>query len=160
MGHVNSKPQMILNNLLDTMNIAYEREYPLKYYSIDNYLKENNLMIEVQGDYWHSNPLKYNKSLNEIQARGIKKDKAKHTYVKKYFNIEILYLWENDIIKNLDICKQLIQLYINSNGNLSNYHSFNYYLDAANKLCLKDDIIIPYQNMDYETYKKLIIKTA
>ena len=40
----------------------------------------------------------------------------------------MLYLWENDILKNLDLCYALIELYIKNDGNLINYHSFNYSL--------------------------------
>lgn len=160
MGHVNSKPQMILNGLLNNMNIAYEREYTLDFYSIDNYLIDNNLIIEVQGDYWHSYPLKYKNILNEMQIKNIRKDKAKHTYIKKYYNIEILYLWENDIIKNTDVCEKLIRLYINSNGILNNYNSFNYYIDDKGNLNLKNNIVIPYQDRKYETYKNMIKQSA
>ena len=51
---LNSKIQLTTNFLLDKNNIKYKREYPIEFYSIDNYLTESKLMIEVMGDYWHS----------------------------------------------------------------------------------------------------------
>ena len=57
---LNSKIQLIINDILDKNKIKYEREYFIKYYSIDNYLLDYNLMIEVMGNYWHSNPVRYN----------------------------------------------------------------------------------------------------
>ena len=150
----NSKPQQIIDNILDKNNIKYEREKGFKYYCADNYL-ENNLIIEVQGDYWHANPLKYDSSLNKMQYERIKKDKAKRTYIKKYHGIEILYLWENDIYNDLTKCENLILEYIKRNGNLKNYHSFNYYLDENEKLQLQDKIIVPYQEMNCAEYKHL-----
>ena len=140
----NSKPQQIVDKLLQENNISFEREYITKYYSIDNYLTKSNLMTEVMGDYWHCNPNKYNRNsdnLNHIHKTTIRKDKAKNTYIKRYYNIEILYLWEYDIINNPELCTKLILEYINKNGVLNNYHSFNFLLEN-NILKLKDDIII------------------
>ena len=59
-----------------------------------------------------------------------------------------------EIFNNIDLCKNLILEYIKNNGNLINYHSFNYIIDHEN-LKLSDDIIIPYQNMNVNDYKYL-----
>lgn len=142
----NTKPQIIINNLLDNMNIAYKNEEVFKYYAVDNYLYDKNLIIEVMGDFWHSNPTKYNlDNINKIQKQRIPKDKTKHTYINKYYNIEILYLWENDIYKNIELCENLISKYIENNGILDNYHSFNYTMQN-NELILNDNIIYPLFN--------------
>ena len=101
------------------------------------------------GDYWHATPLKYNiNNLTKQQKKSIKQDKSKHTYVKKYENIEILYLWETDINKNIDLCWSLIDKYINNNGVLDNYHSFNYHLEDNNDLKLNDTLITPIQEIE------------
>ena len=152
----NSKPQQLVDTILDKNNIKYEREKGIKYYCIDNFL-ENNLMIEVQGDYWHCNPIKFHDKINKTQYERIPKDKRKHTYVKNKYGIEILYLWESDIYNNLKKCEKLILEYIKRNGKLENYHSFNYCLDSDEKLKLCDDIIIPYQNMSCNEYKHLLM---
>lgn len=134
-----SKPQQIINELLDELNISYISEYDVKYYLIDNYLDNHNLMIEVQGDYWHCSPLLANKKCNTSGVvSNIKKDKAKHTYIKNQYGIDVLYLWETDINENLELCKNLILEYIKNNGNLENYHSFNYDL-IDNKLVLREN---------------------
>lgn len=151
----NSKPQQIIDCLLSSIGINFKKEYGIKYYCIDNYLFDFNLMIEVQGDYWHSNPNIFKDSLTETQYKRISRDKAKHTYIKKYFDIEVLYLWENDIYNNLELCKNLIDLYIKSNGKLINYHSFNYHIDNNSNLCLRENIVTPYQDMKVEQYKHL-----
>ena len=143
---VYTKPQLIINNILDELNIQYVNNYGIKYYSVDNYLLQYNLMIEVMGDYWHSNPLKFSyEKLNDIQLSRIPRDKAKHTYVVNQYNIEILYLWEYDILNNPLLCKQLIIQYVNNKGILKNYQSFNYSYD--DKLILNNDIVVPYQDM-------------
>lgn len=123
-----TKPQIYINKLLDELDIPFVNEHTFKYYSVDNFLSDHNLIIEVMGDYFHANPLIYNNynQLNAIQQKDVIRDKRKHTYISKYFNIEILYLWEHDIKTNLELCKQLILKYINNNGHLIDYNSFNY----------------------------------
>lgn len=143
----NTKPQKIINSVLNDMGVSYINEKGFKYYAVDNYLNDSNLIIEVMGDFWHCNPTKYSSSNKyDIHKKRIPRDKAKHTYFKNNYNIEILYLWEYDIYNNLDICKALIDKYINNNGILQNYNSFNYHLENGN-LVLNNNIIIPYQDM-------------
>lgn len=140
-----TKPHRKINDLLESHKICFENEHLEKYHSIDVYLPEYHLMIEIMGNYWHAHPLKYNiNQLTNQQRKSIKQDKSKHTYVKKYENIEILYLWEKDINENIDLCWMLIQKYIENNGVLNNYHSFNYHLDQ-NFLILNDILLIPFQ---------------
>lgn len=157
-NRLNTKPQIITDNILDKLNITYEREYNIKYYSIDNYLTDSKLMIEVMGDYWHGNPIRYNENkygLNQKQLNGIHRDKLKYSYIKNHYDIEVLYLWETDLIKHTDVCEELIKIYISNNGNIKNYHSFNYSI-KNNTLCLNSNIIIPYQNQSIENYRNLL----
>lgn len=137
---LDTKPQMIVDDILNNNNIIYEREYNLTYYSLDNYISESGLMIEVMGDYWHCNPTKFKEPKYDSQKEVIRKDKAKHTYIKKYYDVEVLYLWEYDIEHNKEMCEKLILEYIEKNGKLQNYHSFNYVMDD-DMLKLSDDIV-------------------
>lgn len=139
-----TKPQVIINKLLDNLQIKYVNEQPFVYYSIDNYLPDYNLAIEVMGDYWHSSPLKYADKINDKQKHIISRDKAKHSFIANQYGIEILYLWESDIIKNENVCSYLIQKYIAQNGVLDNYHSFNYFIED-DQLQLRNELIVPKQ---------------
>lgn len=150
----NSTPQQIVDKILNDMNVDFENEYSCTYYSIDNYLKQYNLMIEVMGDFWHCNPIKFPIIKQEVQLKRIPKDKAKHTYIKKIYGIEILYLWETDIVHNYDMCYKLIQQYIRNKGILENYHSFNYKINDNEVLELSTELIIPYQDMNRNDLKK------
>ena len=137
-------PQKIVNDILLDNQINYINEKTIGYYSVDNYLIDCNLIIEVMGDYFHSNPQIYNlEELNDMQNKDLNRDKRKHTYIQKYNSIEILYLWESDIKDRKDVCEQLILSYIANNGKLDDYNSFNFYL-CNNKLQLKENKINPY----------------
>lgn len=149
----NTQPQQKINSLLDKMGIKYTNEKNFKYYSMDNYLNDYHLSIEVMGDFWHTNPLIYNEYPSlEIQTKRIIKDKAKHTYVKNNYNHEILYLWESDINLNIILCEKIINKYIENNGILNNYNSFNYHLEN-NSLMLNSNIIYPYFDKNNKLYK-------
>lgn len=81
-------------------------------------------------------------------------DKQKHTYILNHFNIEILYLWEKDIIEYPEKCEALILEYIGNNGLLHDYNSFNYSFIDNNLILnsqIKDGIISgqPVSNRKY-----------
>ena len=139
-----TKPQIMINKLLDSMGIKYINEKDFTYYSIDNYLPDYNLAIEVMGDFWHCNPLSYpNGTKHEIQKNRIPKDRDKRSFLREYYNVETLYLWETDIYNDLEMCKKLIHLFIKNKGKLQNYNSFNYCINE-NGLSINENIIYPY----------------
>lgn len=153
-----TKPQIIINNILDSSNISYCNEELFIYYSVDNYLIDCGLIIEVMGDYWHGNPIKF-RNLNDMQIKNIIRDKAKHSFLLNNYGVNVLYLWEKDIIENPSLCLLLIKSYIKENGFLENYNSFNYTIFDS-KLVLKNELIIPYQDMDSKQIKEHIKVTA
>ncbi|AZV43735.1 restriction endonuclease [Peribacillus asahii] len=147
--------QMIINEILDNLKIKYENEYNCKYYAVDNYLVDYNLMIEVNGGYWHADPRIYHEINYQNQVDRIKNDKAKNTYIKNNYEINILYLWEEDILENRELCELLIKEYIESQGKLDYYHSFNYALND-NKIEITNNIIIPFMEYSIEELRTLI----
>ncbi|MER2060348.1 MAG: hypothetical protein ABTA16_16120 [Niallia sp.] len=149
-----SEPQVLVNDILDSMNVRYTNEYNLKVVSIDNHLTDFNLMIEVMGTYWHTDPRVYEFIKYQMQYDRIMHDKRKRELVKKY-GVNLLYLWEKDIIEQPSLCMKLIESYINNNGALSEYNSFNYYLDGV-KLTA-DKIFIPYVDYSAEELHELFI---
>ena len=72
------------------------------------------------------------------------KDKRKHTFIKNKYGIEVLYLWETDVNENLELCKELIKLYIKNNGILENYHSFNYVLNNGKLEVIEEKYVVGY----------------
>jgi hypothetical protein len=139
-----TKPHIKINKVLDDINVLYTNEFNLKYHALDIYLDDYNLGIEVMGDYWHGNPNKYSyEKLGKIQLKSKKQDKSKHAYTKKYHNFEILYLWESEINNNINLCSLLIEKYIETNGVLQDYNSFNYYVND-DEILLKSDIVYPH----------------
>lgn len=143
-----SKPQRIFDELLKEEEIDFVNEKVFGKYAFDNYFPACNLVVEVMGDYWHASPKKYSfQNMNDVQKESVRRDKAKHTYMKKYYNIEVLYLWENDLYKEPQKCIELTKKYIENNGELDNYNSFNYNIDENGVLVLNNEIIFSNQEI-------------
>lgn len=97
--------------ILDNLNIEYDYQYPLDGKIYDFKIK-GNILIEVDGDYFHANPKKYNKNdLNEMQINNIENDKVK-TAVAQDNNYTLLRFWEDDIKNNIEYVENLIKKYL------------------------------------------------
>ena len=131
-----------INDILENHGIEYENEYQQDFYSMDILLKKQGLFIEIAGDYWHSNPVKYktDNERNSVQKSITRRDKSKHTFITVNKQKKILYLWENDINSRPELCEKLIKLYIQNDGCMRNYNSFNYNDD----LTLIEETVLPY----------------
>lgn len=157
---LNTKPQVMINQILDDLEIKHKREKVFDYYAVDNYLVDYNGIIEIMGDYWHGNPIKYNDDkymLNDVQANQLHRDKIKYSYINNHYQIPILYIWETDVNNNIDVCRLLIKEYITHNRTLPNYHSFNWKM-VNGVLQLNNILITPYQDMKVDEYRHLIKK--
>lgn len=88
-------------------NIAFEYSCimgdGINNYQYDFIIKNKRILIEVQGDYWHGNPMFFNKEgsdnkrkLNDIQIKKKNYDILKYNFsIEK--NFKLLYIWEYDI---------------------------------------------------------------
>lgn len=148
--------QIIINDLLDKLNIDNKTEKAFGKVTLDNYLIDNGLMIENMGTFYHCDHRKYPQIIYERQVNRIRMDKIKHSYLRNNHNVEVLYLWEEEINNNILLCEQLINLYVKNNGKLDNYHSFNYKLNSENILELNDVVFKPYMAWDIEELHKII----
>lgn len=99
-----SSLQIKLYEYLDGLNVEYFEEgcnTRIGYYVFDCLIpKQNNIkrsiLIECQGDYWHSLP------------KNIRNDKSKFSYINRYFpEYEIVYLWEREFFTKDRIISKL-----------------------------------------------------
>jgi len=83
-----SSIQKILYDMLKSLGIEYAEESSqtvFGFYSFDCLIPHKKLLIEVQGDYWHS------------LEKNVKNDRSKFTYLKNYFpEYSIVYIWEHE----------------------------------------------------------------
>lgn len=80
-----SKQHQTAMSILDDMNVKYVSEYKLGPWTFDIYIPNNNLLVEINGDWIHSQPHKQ------------KADKAKATYIELYSpKLSLKYIWEHE----------------------------------------------------------------
>jgi very-short-patch-repair endonuclease len=96
-----TRPEQIVKECLDELQIKYIPQYKLFvdgiYRHFDFMLVDFNILIEVDGDFWHANPMLYDRNnLHEVQIRTIENDAIKNEMVRKA-KITLVRFWESEI---------------------------------------------------------------
>lgn len=101
--HNDTKPVRIFKQILDNFKIQYESEKIVGYWSFDLYLPKYNTYIEIDGDYFHSNPKIYpNGPKTKTQKINWYRDIKKNKYCIEN-NLVLLRFWECDILNNQEL---------------------------------------------------------
>lgn len=102
-----TKPERLVREFLIHKNIKFIGQYQMyNKFIVDYYLPDTNTIIEVLGDYWHGNPLKYGddknlKPLTDKQLRQKSKDKSRYAYLTTCGH-PVLMVWECDIYNDVE----------------------------------------------------------
>ena len=92
--------EILIEQELNRLKVDYTHHFIIEYYEFDFFIPLKNILIEVQGDYWHGNPLFYEeKDLLEHQKGKKIRDIQKKTFAENR-GYKVLEIWENDIKKN------------------------------------------------------------
>lgn len=81
-----TKPHLKVMALLDTLGFTYKPEKSIGPWNFDLFVPAKNLLIEVQGDYWHS------------RSDQIWRDKAKASYIANFKEYTLRYIWEHECL--------------------------------------------------------------
>lgn len=102
MSNKMTEPERVFANMLDELGVEFETQKIIENKIYDFYIPSKNIIVEVHGDYWHSNPLIYEeKELNKIQIKNQRNDTFKGILAKGMgYNIEVT--WEYDLKNNYD----------------------------------------------------------
>ena len=95
--------ELMFESVLKNLKIEYETQKIIKNKIFDFYIPKNNLLIEVDGCYWHGNPEKY-KILNNTQKKNKINDVFKDSLAKG-LNYKIERVWESDLKNNYEQIK-------------------------------------------------------
>lgn len=118
-----SKLENKIINVLNNLNIPLETQFkfPKYYHKYDIHLKNTNILIEVNGDFWHANPYIY-KSIdilnfpnNKVLVKDLWEKDSKHFNYAIQQNYYVVIFWESEINeheKNGDLEKFIID-YLN-----------------------------------------------
>jgi very-short-patch-repair endonuclease len=99
---------------LEKLGVKYEEQFYVdsikRYY--DFYLPDYKVIIEVDGDYWHSYGKVY-EEMTPTQKKNARVDKIKDEWALSH-GIPIIRIWEHDINKNPEKVKKTLieRLYV------------------------------------------------
>lgn len=83
---------------LETIGIRYSLEkyftFGEKLVRVDLYLDDLDLVVEVNGNYWHGRPGTPLEEMSNFQREGYERDEFK----RSVFGDRVLFLWEDDIL--------------------------------------------------------------
>jgi len=105
-----SNIEKTVHKILDKLNIKYEKHVDLYGYNYD-ILINNEIIIEVNGDFWHANPLKYKADdiiIGELKASDLWEKDERKRHVAKNNHKKYHTIWESDIINSSE--KELFNL--------------------------------------------------
>ena len=109
-------PEKIVKQYLEKNAIPFNSQVSIGRFIVD-YTIPPNLVIEVQGTYWHADKRRYNrKQLGKRQQEAVSKDKRKILYLteKGYY---VFLVWELDIKSDI---KKAMSTIINKFYELNN----------------------------------------
>ena len=85
-------------DLLESIGVDFIFQYTICGFNFDYYLPKYDLVIEVDGDFYHCNPIKYpNGPIYETQKTTIKNDDKKNKICESSNGLILLRFWETDI---------------------------------------------------------------
>ena len=104
-----TSPERILKSILSELSIPNHYNFILdKRYQYDFRITNTNIIIEVQGDYWHCNPKLYpDGPKSERQKFKIKRDNEKKHYAEQK-GYSILYVWEDELKNDIQLVKEKV----------------------------------------------------
>jgi G:T-mismatch repair DNA endonuclease (very short patch repair protein) len=123
-GFNSSKLEILIGEALLSIGLNIETQFLLKTckavghnkynYYYDFFLKDFNTIIEINGDYWHGNPIKYKKGeyisfpWGKVLVDTIwERDKKKQEFAESK-GLGYIILWEKDIIDNKAVLNEFL----------------------------------------------------
>ena len=91
-----TKPHLKVCELLKALDVDFATEKAVGPYNFDIFAPAHNLLIEVQGDYWHSLP------------KAVRNDQSKATYINNNFpEYRLKQVWEHECLTEGSVLAKL-----------------------------------------------------
>ena len=100
-----SKLEIKFASFLKELDIEYEQQFLVRDINAfyDFKIKDKNILIETDGDFWHCNPsTKFAIPKYDMQKNNLKKDIIKNKWAVDN-NYQIIRFWEADVNNNKDV---------------------------------------------------------
>jgi very-short-patch-repair endonuclease len=104
-----TKPEREMNQILKELKVDFEPQKVVGFKIYDFFVPQANLLIEVDGDYFHANPEVYTEGdLNSMQKRNMKNDVFKDTLASGR-GYSLTRVWESDLANKYEEVKNSIK---------------------------------------------------
>lgn len=163
----NTKPELEFKHFLDYNNIKYTQQYVIGEGIIDFYLHTQNLLIEIDGNYWHPiakknlNFQQFKNLLNEIKKKDIPNLlRIQDSNIKKINTINDIYIQQTKYDYNIKetqvllTCEYLTK-YFSNNTHKQNQKKKNYLVDYICKYIVSITRRESYKIIDMLILQKL-----
>lgn len=107
-----TKPHLAMRKILTELNLIFKEEVPFYGYFFDFKLS-NGIPIEVDGDYFHSNPKMYPNGPVTYTQKCVRQRDLKKNMLCHKDGILLLRFWECDILNNPEYVKEEILWHVN-----------------------------------------------
>jgi very-short-patch-repair endonuclease len=102
-------PEKALDKMLKELKVNYEPQKIVGPKIYDFYIIDFNLLIEVDGDYWHANPAIYLEGdHNKTQKRNVKNDRFKDILASGR-GFGLIRIWESDLKNDYAGVKKMLK---------------------------------------------------
>lgn len=113
--------EIFVENLIKEKGWPFVAQKAVRFLNYDFYLSELNVLLEVQGDYWHCNPRVYpDGPKNSVQRENLQKNKNKREVAESQ-NIPLFEIWELDILKDPEKTKKQILDFVEKYKNTNKF---------------------------------------
>jgi len=102
MSNKMTAPERVFADMMKELGVEFESQKVIENKIYDFYIPSKNMIVEVDGDYFHANPLIYeSEDLNKMQVRNVKNDAYKDVLAKGR-GFELERVWEYDLNNNYE----------------------------------------------------------
>lgn len=88
-------PEIKIKEILEGLGIKYKFQYPIEFYCVDFFIPDNNIVIQVDGCYWHGCPTHFS-NLDNRQRNRQRLDHSCDSFLKNR-GYKVLRIWECSI---------------------------------------------------------------
>jgi len=111
-GARNNKLEKSFMASLEKFSIPYSYQNTVLYEDSvikPDFIVNENVVIEVQGDYWHCNPKTSDRWKNRLDSdKKYERDLFRYTALKS-LGFYVIYIWEHDIKKNSEYVEDILK---------------------------------------------------
>lgn len=97
-------PEREFVKLMEELNIKCEPQKVIRLKIFDFFLPDYNMIVEVDGDYFHGNPELFEER-NKMQRRNVANDRYKDMLARG-LGYQLIRVWESDLRNNYDQVKE------------------------------------------------------